>query len=70
MKIWLIIALLSAVVFISGLFGSIKADRYIFKNGMLEGKPSIIRQKATIRMIIAYEMLFAAFAIYYFQLLP
>ena len=69
MELWLIIALLSLVAFIFGLLSSIKADKYILNHGMLEGKPSIIRKKATIRMIVAYILLFTAFMIYYFQLL-
>lgn len=66
MELWFIVALLSLVAFVFGLLSSIKADRYILNHGMLEGKPSTIRKKATIRMIVAYIMLFVAFIIYFF----
>lgn len=66
MKLWLIITLFSLVVFIFGLLSSKKAERYISNHRMLEGNPSIIRKKATIRMIVAYILLFVAFIIYFF----
>lgn len=70
MELWFIVALLSLIAFVFGLLSSIKANRYLLSHGMLEGKPSTIRKKATVRMIVAYLMLFTAFIIYYFQLLP
>ncbi len=70
MQLWLIFALLSLITFVLGLLSMRKVNKYVLNNSLLEGKPSILRKKTAVILIIAYVLLFVGFIIYYFQLLP
>jgi hypothetical protein len=65
---FLLIALLlcSFAVFVFGLLGEREANKYILRLSIIEGKPSVTRRKAAIKIILAYLLLFAAFAVCYF----
>jgi len=62
------VVFLSVLVFAFGILSMIKVNRYIVSLGMLEGKPSILRKKTAIILIVAYALLLAGFLISLFSI--